>query len=120
MLHRDRRWVVQEAESPEQLAHDLTERTWCGCNGFKLSGYLFLNDATCADGAQEFAAVKRAGPDGKMLQVESITFSWCSYDSALKLIRQVVTGEYDDPDYAAVIEPRIETPEEHGRCHLCA
>jgi hypothetical protein len=55
-----------------------------------------------------------------MLQVESITFSWCSYESALKLIRHVIAGEYDDADYAAPVEPQIETQEEHGRCHLCA
>ena len=120
MLHRDRRWVVQEAKSSEQLAADLTRTTWCGCNAFELDGYLFLNDATSPDGAQEYAAVKRDGPDGRMLQVESITFSWCSYDSALNLIRRAIAGDYDDAEFAHVVEPHIETPEEHGRCHLCA
>jgi len=27
----------------------------CTCNGFRLHGYMFLNDATCPDGAQEYA-----------------------------------------------------------------
>ena len=120
MLHSKRTWVIDPAASAEQLADNLTRMTWCGCNGFELDGYLFLNDATSGNGAQEYAVVKRDGPGGKMLQVESITFSWCSYDRALNLIRRVTAGEYDTGDYSAVVEPRIETKEEHGRCHLCA
>ena len=66
--------------------------TWCGCDAFELSGYLFLNDSTSADGAQEFAAMKREGTDGSMVQIESITFSWCNYDEALSIIQRVVAN----------------------------
>ena len=51
--------------------------------------YLFLNDATSGDGAQEYGAIKRL-PD-TWLQVESITFSWCTYESALALSRSPAT-----------------------------
>ena len=56
MLHSKRIWSIVPAESPEWLAEQLTQYTYCGCNGFRLGDYLFVNDATCADGAQEYAA----------------------------------------------------------------
>lgn len=55
MLHKNRRWCVTPVASAEELAEKLTEMTWCGCSGFRLGGYLWLNDATSPDGAQEFA-----------------------------------------------------------------
>ena len=118
MMHTSRRWSVASVESAEQLAHHLTEMTWCGCSGFELDGYLFLNDATSADGAQEYAILKQVAEG--MIQIESVTFSWCCYDQALRLIRQVVDGQYDDQRIYSVVAPQIETPEAHGRCHLCA
>jgi hypothetical protein len=62
-----------------------------------LEGYLFLNDATSADGAQEYAVI-RPLPNGEYLQIESITFSWCRAQQALDYIRQVLAGEYDHAD----------------------
>ena len=56
MLHSKRIWSIVTAESAEWLAEQLTQFTWCGCNGFRLGDYVFVNDATCADGAQEYAA----------------------------------------------------------------
>src|SRR5690554_530849 len=55
MLHSNRIWVVVESEGAERLAHQLTQYTWCGCNGFRLNNYVFVNDSTSADGAQEYA-----------------------------------------------------------------
>ena len=119
MMHRKRCWCIEQATSAEQLARDLTEMTWCGCNGFELDGYWFLNDATAADGAQEYAVVKQEGPGWKPLQVESLTMSWMTYKNALDLIRRCVAGEYDGEDFAHEVGPHVETAQEHGRCHLC-
>jgi len=105
--------------SAEDLAEKLTEHTWTGCSAFELGGYLFLNDATCADGAQEYAVVKPL-PDGGFEQIESITFSWCNQDRALELIRKVLAGDFDQADYRRLVTPRLETSEKHERCHLCA
>jgi hypothetical protein len=120
MMHKARRWSVVPVASAEELALKLTEHTWCCCNGFELGGYWFLNDATGADGAQEFAAVKKAGPDGNPWQIESITFGWCNYDRALELIQRVLRGEYDRADWARPVAAAIESPEQHGRCAFCA
>ena len=120
MFHSKRRWVVSAIESAEELATMLTERSWCLCNGFELQGCLFLNDATHDDGAAEFAVVKKQGPGGQPLQVESITMSWCSYESALAYIRRAVAHEYDDAEYASTVAPVVQTPEQHDRCGHCA
>ena len=120
MFHKNRTWCIAPVESAEDLASKLTQHTWCCCNGFALAGYVFLNDATCPDGAQEFAVVKLQGPDGRPLQVESITMSWCTYEQALAYIRQSIGGEYDAADHSYPVHPRLQTPDEHGRCPHCA
>lgn len=118
MLHKNRVWYVTHSESAQWLASQLTQFTWCGCNGFRLGEYLFLNDATCADGAQEYAVLRPEGDD--YVQIESVTFSWMSEDRALDLIQRVLAGEFDDVAYCRLGKRRVQTPEEHGRCHLCA
>jgi len=120
MFHSKRRWVVTPVNSAEELARTLTEQTWCLCNGFELQGYVFLNDATHEDGASEYGVIKLDGPAGKPPQVESITISWCTAQETLDYISRAIAGEYDDADYAFTVNPRIETPDQHGRCLLCA
>ena len=120
MFHSKRGWVVVPAESAEELARMLTEQTWCLCNGFELGGYWFLNDATHEDGAAEYGIVKKDGPDGRPLQVESITVSWCTAQEALNHVRRAMAGEYDDSDHAFAVAPVVQTPEQHGRCLHCA
>ena len=118
MLHRTRIWTIAPVESAEALAEYLTQHTWCCCNGFQLGNYLFVNDATCADGAQEYAALKRLGEH--YVQVESLTFSWMNEQQALDIIRRVLAGEFDQDHYGLVAPHQIQTPSQHGRCHHCA
>lgn len=121
MFHEERVWCVQKAESAEDLTRWLTEHTMCGCCGFELGGYLFLNDATSANGAQEYAVVKLpVDADVPHIQVESITFGWCSYEKGLLYVRDVLAGRYDRAEYARPVRPRVQTLAEHGRCHFCA
>lgn len=110
MLHRHRKFIVKSVDSKEELAKKLTEYTWCGCNGFELGGYLFLNDSTGPDGAQEYGVFRGDK------QIESITFGWCSYERALELINEVLAGDFDNEDYGVL--PQI-VPTEGHRCHLC-
>jgi len=120
MLHSDRVWCVVPVASAEDLARKLTTTTWCCCQGFELEGYLFLNDATSADGAQEYAVLKRDGGNGSPVQIESITFGWCDETLALTYIRETLAGEYDRSRFVREVEARLETPEQHGRCPHCA
>ena len=120
MFHRDRIWCVTAVTSAEDLARKLTETTWTCCTAFELGGYLWLNDATSPDGGQEYAVVKRYGPAGQPLQVESITFSWCDYETALEYIQRTLHGDDDENDFAREVAPTLENPNEHGRCCHCA
>ena len=87
MMHSNRIWQVTPVDSAEELANRLTNQSWTLCTGFKLRGFLFLNDATCEDGAQEYAVVEKRHNDNRdYRQVESITFSWCTEVDALGYI----------------------------------
>lgn len=118
MLHRTRVWTISPTESVEALAEQLTHHTWCCCNGFRLGKYLFVNDSTSADRAQEYAVLKPCGD--KYEQIESVTFSWTSYEQALAFIRQVLAGQFDDSPFDTVDRCRLQTPAEHGLCGHCA
>jgi hypothetical protein len=110
---------VTPIEAVEDLAIKLTQHTWTCCTAFELCGYVLVNDSTSADGAQEYAVLMRLA-DGTWRQIESITFGWCTTEKAADLLRRIIAGEFDDADYAVPVEPRLETPAEHGSCHLCA
>src|SRR4051812_27335997 len=89
MMHTRRRYAVEDVADAASLAEKLTEHTWCGCNAFRLrrpdgSALIFAN-ATCPDGAQEFAVVLvRSGQP--MLQIESLTASWMTEAKMLATI----------------------------------
>lgn len=119
MMHNDRVWCLADAESAESLARDLTTVTWCSCTAFALDRYCWLNDATSPDGAQEYAVLRRED-DGSYRQIESITFSWCDYNEALRFVQQTLRGEDDDNEWARPVQPTLQTAAEHGRCPHCA
>ena len=120
MFHRNRVWCVTPVGSAEELARKLTTTTWTCCTAFELGGYLWLNDATSPDNGQEFSVVKKAGPNGRPWQVESITVSWCDYAELLAYIQRTLRGEDDQNDFAREVAPALQTPAEHGRCCHCA
>ena len=120
MFHKKRVWCVSPVGSAEELAEKITQHSWTLCTGFQIDGYLFLNDATSEDGAQEYAVVKcPANPGEPYRQVESLTMSWCTQEKALESIRRTLAGEFDEAGCAASVEPKLETPAVHGHCHLC-
>lgn len=87
MFFERRRYKIEERTDIDVLARELTEMTWCLCNGFKFKGVWFLNDAGSEDGAQEYAAIIK-GPDGFYYQVESITFSWVDATKAKEILSE--------------------------------
>jgi len=116
MLHKNRVWGVGNIEDPEHLADMLTSYTWTLCTGFRCGGYLFLNDSFSEDGAQEYGIINESTD----MQVESITFSWCSYANALMHINSVVAGYYDNQSIPGGIDltTQIEPADKH-ECYLC-
>ena len=120
MMHARRVWCVAPVATAEELARKLTETTWCGCTAFSLGHYVWLNDATSPDGAQEFALVKRSGLGGKSLQTERVTISWCSFERVLELIERTLSGEFDTSEFAHEVNPALQSQARHGRCAHCA
>jgi hypothetical protein len=120
MLHSQRDWYLQAIGCPENLAYKLAHCTWTGCTAFELEDYIFANDATCADGAQEYAILKPSHDGSSLVQIESITFSWCSEERALEMIREIIAGTFNLQSYGTVDRGRFSTPSEHGTCYLCA
>ena len=122
-MHAQRGFCINPVASAEELARMLTERTWTLCSGFYVQGhenYLFLNDATHEDGAGEFAAIVGGLGAERHVQIESITMSWCSFEQALTHIQDALAGRWDRNDFARPVTLRLETPEQHQRCPLCA
>lgn len=74
-----------------------------------------MNDATGPMGALEYAVIN----ESIGAQVESITFSWCSYYRALESIREIVARHYDDAFYWHMPAGRIDTDPHHS-CAACA
>jgi len=119
MFH-DRAWKVTEIATPEELAYKLTQQTWSLCNGFVVAGhpdYLFLNDSTSADGAAEFGVVKGGLDAEERVQIESITFSWCTEKKALSYIRRILAGKLGGLHEPVTL--RIASAEQHGSCGFC-
>lgn len=112
MMHSLRRFQVSDVQDANDLSRLLTEHTWCGCIGFRLGSLIFLNDSTCGDGAQEYAVFRGDR------QIESITMSWCTREQAFTYIVNLLAG--GGCDWPKSTRPVIETPKEHGQCHLCA
>ena len=123
MMHRQRRWGVGPVPSAEDLARNLTERTWTLCTGFFVQGhddYLFLCDATHEDAAAEYAIVRGRIGSSEYVQLESVTFSWCTLQKALDFVQQAISGQMDGSEFATRMQLKVETLERHQRCHLCA
>jgi len=137
MLHSKRRWQVTPVATAQDLANKLTDMTWTCCTGFRHNRFLWLNDATSANGAQEYAVVWLA--DGQSdfgqlcgTQVESVTFGWYTppelltpherreaiYLHNLELIELVEASSVTEPPMRARVIVCIEDPTRH-RCGYC-
>ena len=91
MLHTKRVFSVADIEDATELARQLRDFSWCLCNGFRYRGVLWLNDSTSEDAIQEYAVIR----ERDMVQLESITVSWCSYESLERYIQQAAAGEME-------------------------
>jgi len=120
MFHPNRRFTVTVEDDPEELARKLTRQTWTGCTGFEHAGYLFLNDSTGPDGAQEYAVFKKEPvAPGRYVQIEGVTFGWMDADEALRTIRGITRGEFDNV-MRVEHELKIQSAAMHGQCGYCA
>ncbi len=120
MLHSKRIWTLSSIASAEELAEKLVQYTWTGCQSFSLGDYIFANDSTSPDGAQEYAVLKAAEDGDMLVQIESITFSWCEEVQALAIVLRLLAGDCDSMVFDRVARCRFQTASEHGICEQCA
>ncbi|MFO0941569.1 MAG: hypothetical protein U0930_12475 [Pirellulales bacterium] len=119
MLHSLRMWGVQAIEWPESLACKLTNVIWPHCRAYELKGYIFANDTSLSGGTQEYAVLKPARSGNSLTQIESITFSYCTEQSALERIEAVCSGVFDGNVLGNVERIRFEAMFEHCFCIHC-
>jgi hypothetical protein len=107
MMHSSRRYQVERLRTFEQLAEKLFHHTWTCCHGFQVGELIALNDATCEDGAQEYAIIVRGR------QVESLTVSWMTTEAdVLEALLGSLSSGLD-------LGPVIVRKHPEGACHLC-
>ncbi len=116
MYHPERTWQVATVDSPGELAGLLTQKTWFGCQGFRLaaSGLILLNDSWDGDTGQDYAVVVEE--TGR--QVDTVTSGWIKEARALERLQSYLKAI---PDQTI---GRVETwrwaEGSHSRwCHLC-
>jgi hypothetical protein len=113
MMHFTRRFRIADA-SREELPTKLVNHSWTLCTGFRCGPLLFLNDATCEDGAQEYAVIREATGE----QIDSITFSWCTKEEATDHINNLLVREVSGGN---TVYGRAELrPHRSGSCNFCA
>lgn len=100
MLHNDRQWHITQAGSPEELATQLTEYTWCPSQGFRLGKYLFLNDATCDAGVQEYGVLVQDGE--RYRQFESLSCCWVTYEGMVDYLQKLLRDEVRELEFGWV------------------
>jgi hypothetical protein len=120
MMHHNRCFKVQSVATTTELANKLTQYTWTLCSAFELrvggQCLTFYNDSTSEDGAQEYA-VYRQGV-GFSVQIESITFGWCSEARALELIERLFAQGAGADLRLSGTSPRCDHSD--GTCRYCA
>lgn len=115
MLHRRRRWAVRNVGSVSELSRYVTGRTQCLCAGFRLDGFLWLNDSTSVDALQEYALVR----ESDLTQVDSITVSWSTTATIAEIVKLNKDGAAVERwNYGKVAAEQIEPYTGH-RCRHC-
>jgi hypothetical protein len=111
-LHKQRVWNEPVEVTLEEFADKVTRYTWTTCSAWRVGEYVFLNDATSGDGAQEYA-VLIADPDrpGGWLQVESWTCSWMEPREVVSYFAKLPTSPFRTP-----VDVRIEKHVTSARC----
>lgn len=116
MMHQ-RRWMVTDVATPEELAAQLAHGNWTLCTGFRCNGFVWINDSFTEDSIQEYGVVREC--DG--VQIESVTVDWCTPEKIAAYQRQYEAGVTGPWVMGNVPAWQMETAEAHARmyCELC-
>ncbi len=116
MLHKKRIRNVKVIEDVRELAEDLTQETWVGCQGFKIGDYYLLNDSTSEDSVQEYVVIWSA--HGILFEIESVTFGWMNTEAAELFLKKMLDGAYNETIYRVCSKDIIS--KKNHKCALCA
>lgn len=108
MLDPDRTWAIVDAASVEDLAHKLSRQVFSLCTGFRLNGYLVLNNSESEDGPQEYALVHECD-----LELKTTHLVWMDTPERAEAYLRIAL------DRRTVAARRIQSVAEHGRCPHC-
>jgi hypothetical protein len=86
---------------------DVVRPSRCSFAGSRPDGYVAAPQPT--------TPVNAAWANGGPLQVESITFSWYDYPTALEHIQRTLRGGDDGNDFAREVTVALQAPDQHGR-----
>jgi hypothetical protein len=112
MMHNQRKFHIFKLESFKELAEILFAGTQCLCTGFQLGDFIFINDSTSEDGAQEYAVVKHG------MQIESLTVSWVDSIRELLDLFHGVMEAGDTPMKLKLENLKLDYSPYH-HCYLC-
>lgn len=118
MINTDRIWAGPRlVVSLEELAERLSSCTFPICAAFEWPDgkTRLLNDSFSEDGAQEFGVLRLL--EDRWVQVESITFSWCSKEKALDYLEQAARGDFDTAGMRIPLDPQFHLDTE--TCRSC-
>jgi hypothetical protein len=101
MLHKSRVWGEPVETDLDTFAKQVTTRDWTVCTAWKVGDYVFVNDASSGDGAQEYAVLIE-DEDGQWFQVESWTCSWMTPDRVRELYAKLPESDWRKP-----VQPRF-------------
>lgn len=118
MLHTERQFAVREVETLDELVVELATKDWCCCCAFRWGRWLFCNDSTGPDGAQEYGLFDMEMTPPR--QVETFTIGWMKPERFRELV-----GALPEGLSAEVWEsfdgglPKLEPAEQHEPCQHC-
>jgi hypothetical protein len=113
MMHSTRAHSIRDVSTADELADLLADHAWTTCTGFRLGGWLWLNDSTSENGAQEFAVVH----EGEGMQHDSWTCSWMTRDRCEELILATVANPSPEWHFGRV---QVNLAGPAHRCGACA
>jgi hypothetical protein len=122
MMNSHRRFNITTIDDVDELVAKFS-MTWTRCTGFRIHGYLWLNDSFSEDGAQEYAVFKPVWEGGEQVgwdQIESITVSWCTPEKLRVYVYCCIQGQWDVSVWhtPSVVQLNLEEADHH--CALCA
>jgi hypothetical protein len=95
MIETSRRYLLQAANSPDDLATTLLERDWPICSAFLLDEYVLVHTGKLSDSSAAYGVVRLG--EGWPLHVATIELTGHDERSLRAMLEQLLASDFD-PD----------------------